>query len=148
MTMNSQSAIIQVFVYGTLKPRESNYQIYCQGKTIAEIPAYTTGQLYHLPVGYPAMTIGDQKIEGYLLSFRDSKILNSLDDLENYQETRASKLNDYYRQKVPIYSLPAGKSSKSDRFLGQAWCYFMSLEKITEWKGKLLTTNIWSSELV
>ncbi|VEP18881.1 conserved hypothetical protein [Hyella patelloides LEGE 07179] len=100
--MNSQQSIIQVFVYGTLKPGESNYETYCQGKTIAEIPAYTRGQLYQLFPGYPAITKGNNKVEGYLLSFSSSKILFSLDCLEGYSETRAFDFNDYYRQQVTI----------------------------------------------
>lgn len=136
--MNSQLAVTQVFVYGTLKPGESNYQIYCQGKTIAEIAAYTRGQLYHLPPGYPGMTMGNNKVRGYLLSFGDSQILSDLDALENYSENRAAQLNDYYRQKVPVYSL-------SNESLGNAWCYLMSLEKVTFYQGKLLTTPSWHS---
>ena len=134
--MNSQSPIVKVFVYGTLKPGESNYKNYCQGKTITEIKAYTRGQLYHLPFGYPGMTEGNQKIEGYLLSFNEPNILIDLDRLENYQETRSAKLNDYYRQQVPIYNL-------YDEFIDRAWCYFMTKEKVTEFGGELLKDNCW-----
>jgi gamma-glutamylcyclotransferase (GGCT)/AIG2-like uncharacterized protein YtfP len=136
--MNFQSSIVRVFVYGTLKPGESNYQTYCQGKTITEIQAYTKGQLYHLPAGYPAITVGTNKVQGYLLSFRNSKIVISLDCLENYQENRALEQNDYYRQKVPIYSL-------SDRSLGTAWCYLMTQTKVAEFQGQFLNTNSWDS---
>ena len=136
--MNSQAAIAKVFVYGTLKPRESNYQIYCQGKTIAEIAAYTRGQLYHLAPGYPGMTVGNNRVEGYLLSFSDREILADLDYLENYSENRSAQLNDYYRQQVPVYSL-------SNESLGTAWCYLMSLEKVTLYQGKLLSSNSWHS---
>lgn len=136
--MNSQPATIKVFVYGTLKPGESNYQIYCQGKTIAEIAAYTRGLLYHLALGYPGMTVGNNRVEGYLLTFSNSQILNHLDALENYSENRAVRLNDYYRQQVPVYTL-------SDRLLGTAWCYLMSLEKIALYRGRLLSVNSWHS---
>lgn len=136
--MNSQTAITKVFVYGTLKPGESNYQIYCQGKTIAEIAAYTRGQIYHLAPGYPGMTVGNNKVKGYLLSFSDSKILDYLDYLENYSENRATKLNDYYRQQIPVYSL-------SDESLGTAWCYLMTLEKVNLLRGKLLSSHNWHS---
>jgi gamma-glutamylcyclotransferase (GGCT)/AIG2-like uncharacterized protein YtfP len=139
--MNSQKSIVQVFVYGTLKPGESNYQTYCQGKTIAEIKAYTKGQLYHLSAGYPAMTVGNNQVKGYLLSFDSSNILISLDCLENYQETRYSKYNDYYRQKVPVYSL-------SDSSLGNAWCYLMTQNKVAEFQGQLLTTDSWYSNSI
>ena len=134
--MNSTPAVTQVFVYGTLKPGESNYKIYCQGKTIAEIAAYTRGQLYHLAPGYPGMTEGNDIVRGYLLSFSDTQILDSLDTLENYSEHRAAQLNDYYRQQVPVYSL-------SNESLGTAWCYLMSLERVVSYQGKLLTTQSW-----
>jgi gamma-glutamylcyclotransferase (GGCT)/AIG2-like uncharacterized protein YtfP len=136
--MNSQPSIVRVFVYGTLKPGESNYQTYCQGKTITEIQAYTKGQLYHLPAGYPAMTVGINKVKGYLLSFSSSNILISLDCLENYQETRTSEHNDYYRQKVPVYSL-------CDRSLNTAWCYLMTPKKVAEFQGQLFNTDSWDS---
>lgn len=34
------------------------------------------------------MTLGDEKVYGYLLSFADSQILPALDDLEDYQPTK------------------------------------------------------------
>ena len=135
--MSSQQASIRVFVYGTLKPGKSNYPIYCQGKTIAEIPAYTRGQLYHLLPGYPAMTRGNNRVEGYLLIFSRSDILQSLDILEDYCETKAANLNLYSRQQLPIYSL-------SDEPLGIAWCYLMTLEKITQFQGQLLNDYSWN----
>ena len=138
--MNSQPVTTNVFVYGTLKPGESNYKFYCQGKTIAEIEAYTRGKLYHLAPGYPGMTAGNNKVKGYLLSFNSSNILNRLDWLENYQQDRTAQLNDYYRQQVPIYSL-------WDEPLGVAWCYLMSLDKIKFFRGQLLTSNSWNSNL-
>ena len=136
--MNNEQ-LIQVFVYGTLKPRESNYFRYCQGKTTREVPAYTWGQLYHLPVGYPGMTEGKNKVVGWLFSFGDERILESLDFLEDYQEKRVSELNEYNRQQVPVYDL-AGND------LGQAWCYVMSLAKVREKNGILVLDSQWNSK--
>lgn len=136
--MSSQPSVIQVFVYGTLKPGESNYKNYCQGKTIAEIRAYTIGELYHLAPGYPAITKGNSKVEGYLLSFADETILQSLDILEGYSRYRAEKLNEYNRQQIAVYSL-------SDESLGTAWGYFMTKAKITALGGKLLNVTSWNS---
>ncbi|MBD2327448.1 gamma-glutamylcyclotransferase [Alkalinema sp. FACHB-956] len=48
---------INVFVYGTLKPGHAAYDRFCAGKTIAEVAAIVPGRLYHLPLGYPAMTL-------------------------------------------------------------------------------------------
>ena len=132
--MNSQSLVTQVFVYGTLKPGEYNYQKYCQGKTIAEIPAYTIGELYHLAPGYPAMTEGNRQVEGYLLSFANKDILQSLDILEGYSERNAPELNDYNRELITVYSL-------SDEPLGEAWVYVMSIKNIAAFGGKLLNCD-------
>ena len=136
--MNNEP-LIQVFVYGTLKPGESNYGFYCGGKTVAEIPAYTWGQLYHLPVGYPGMTEGNSKVIGWLFSFKNKQILASLDSLEGYQETRLSELNEYNRQGIPVYSLEGDS-------LGIAWVYVMSLAKVCEKKGVLVPDSQWDSK--
>ena len=135
--MTDPTSTIKVFVYGTLKPRESNYLAFCQGNTIAEIEAYTKGELYQLVPGYPAMTPGTQKIQGYLLIFSaQSKILARLDVLENYQPDRAIALNDYYRQSVSVYN-------QQDKLISNAWCYQMTLPKIEEFGGQLINSNIW-----
>ncbi len=131
--------LIQVFVYGTLKPGERNYQYYCGEKTVAEVPAYTHGQLYHFPAGYPGMTKGKSKVKGWLLSFNNEKILASLDSLEDYQESRPPEFNEYNRLIIPTYSL-------SGNLLGQAWCYVVSLAKISEKKGILILDEQWNSE--
>ncbi|MDJ0558299.1 MAG: gamma-glutamylcyclotransferase, partial [Microcystis sp. M53599_WE4] len=48
--------MMEVFVYGTLKPKESNYSAYCAGKVINSKTAYTKGHLYHLTaLGYPGL---------------------------------------------------------------------------------------------
>lgn len=133
-------AEINVFVYGTLKPGERNYHYYCAGKNTKETKAYAWGQLYHLPLGYPAMAEGDKKIEGYLLTFPNASILNSLDELEDYQLDRSPDLNEYYRQQVFVYAF-------ADDFLEQAWVYLMSLEKIKQLKGTFVNSGCWSSKL-
>ena len=75
---------MKVFVYGTLKPGEANYQNYCADKVIKAIAGYTEGRLYSLPMGYPAMTKGKSKTIGVLLTFTNADILTSLDILEGY----------------------------------------------------------------
>ena len=65
-----------VFVYGTLKPNNSNYQQYCATKVISSQPAIALGQIFALPMGYPAMIEGNDQVQGYLLTFADSNILD------------------------------------------------------------------------
>jgi gamma-glutamylcyclotransferase (GGCT)/AIG2-like uncharacterized protein YtfP len=134
----NQETIVKVFVYGTLKPGESNYQYYCDGKSIAEIKAYTFGNLYNLSLGYPAMTEGKNKVLGYLLSFSSAEILKSLDRLEGYREGKPNELNEYYRQEINVYDL-SGKS------LGVAWSYFMSETKIRQFNGVFLESGWWAN---
>ena len=135
--MTYTASTIQVFVYGTLKPGESNYLAFCQGNTIAEIEAYTKGELYHLAPGYPAMTPGKRNIQGYLFIFSaQSTILSRLDALENYQVDRAIALNDYNRQIVAVYNL-------KNQLLGNAWCYLMTHPKIREFGGQPINSNSW-----
>ena len=128
---------MKVFVYGTLKPKEANYQSYCAGKVIKAIAGYTKGKLYSLPMGYPAMSEGNSKTIGVLLTFANADILTSLDILEGYQEHRASELNEYYRQLVPIYSL-------EDQLLSTAWSYFMQESRIERYGGVLVDSGVWT----
>lgn len=137
--MKSESST-DIFVYGTLKSGEANFPNYCAGKIIAQIPAYTWGNLYALPVGYPAMTEGNSKVQGMLLSFSDGQILQSLDRLEGYQSGRAAHLNEYYRLCVAVYGL-------DDRLINQAWAYYMTPAQVKQYQGIKLTSGSWTSKL-
>ena len=132
--MKSEST--RIFVYGTLKPGERNYSVYCQGQVLSQMPAYTWGDLYALPVGYPAMTEGTNKVRGVLLSFNDPQILSSLDRLEDYKEDRAADLNEYERLWVPTYD-------SSDRLITYAWAYYMTTARISQHQGLKLASGIW-----
>jgi gamma-glutamylcyclotransferase (GGCT)/AIG2-like uncharacterized protein YtfP len=127
---------MKVFVYGTLKPGEQNYPTYCEGKAIAVQPAYTYGKLYHLCLGYPAMTIGTEKVTGYLLTFADESNLIELDELEDFDPQGLPENNEYQREIVPIYDL-------EDRSLGKAWGYLMNLKKIEAFGGIFLPSGWW-----
>ena len=131
---------LRVFVYGTLKPGEANYQYYCQGKVKNQIPAYTIGNLYSLPFGYPAMTEGKNQVRGVLLEFDDSEVLNSLDLLEGYQEQRASSLNEYYRAMTVVYRLDRPSQAI------QAWAYYMKPERVRQCGGIEVISGNWSAK--
>ena len=128
---------IGVFVYGTLKPTETNYKYYCQGKVKSQLKAYTWGNLYHLSLGYPAMTRGKNKVWGILLTFNNPNILYSLDTLESYQENRQPELNEYYRDRILVYD-------SGDLILGDAWAYFMSETKVKQFDGIPINSGWWS----
>ncbi|AFZ47817.1 AIG2 family protein [Cyanobacterium stanieri PCC 7202] len=130
---------MKVFVYGTLKPQEINYYLYCAGKTIKEQQCWTYGDIYSLSLGYPAMIKSKNKAQGYLLTFADSSPLAKLDQLEGYQENRESHLNEYQREKVTVYD---HHNSPIDK----AWTYFMTKQKIDYYQGILIPSGEWSKK--
>ncbi|MEH2281044.1 MAG: gamma-glutamylcyclotransferase [Nostoc sp.] len=131
------SDLIRVFVYGTLKPGEANYQKYCTGKIVDVKRAFVKGKLFAVPMGYPAMTLGDSQVHGYLLSFPNPKILNELDVLEDYQPNRQTPENLYNRQIIEVYE-PQSLS------LGWAWVYLMTLQQVEQLRGSLQPDGWWS----
>ena len=48
-TTEPESETLAVFVYGTLKPGEANYQRFCAGNIITSQIALTPGKLYQIP---------------------------------------------------------------------------------------------------
>ncbi|TAE52283.1 MAG: gamma-glutamylcyclotransferase [Nostocales cyanobacterium] len=129
---------MNVFVYGTLKPGESNYYL-CENYVISAKQAIANGKLYHLPEDYPAMTPGDDQIQGYLLSFPDSQVLPILDDLEDYHPTRSISENLYYRQYIEVFE-PSGV------FLAWAWVYLMTPERVTQLSGIPQFNGCWTGD--
>ena len=94
-------------------------------------------QILNLSMGYPGMVAGRNKVQGFLLRFNDAKILTSLDQLEGYQENRASMLNEYNRQLVTVYDF-------DDRAIAQAWTYLMTLTKVKQYRGKKVASGNWT----
>lgn len=136
MDFSLGSSELRVFVYGTLKPGEINYQRYCAGKVSQEQPAIAQGQLFALPMGYPAMVVGNGWVSGFLLSFPDSAILRVLDELEDYVPGRSPELNEYQRQLIEVFD-------PEMRSLGQAWAYFMTLKRVHQLQGRFLPSGVW-----
>lgn len=128
---------LKIFVYGTLKPEETNYQRYCAGKVVEAKRAIAFGQLFDLPLGYPAMTIGDSPVQGFLLTFADPNVLSILDELEDYDPQRLPEENEYYRQQIDIYS-PTGQA------LGLAWVYLMTSKQVQYLEGIPIPSGWWS----
>lgn len=129
------SSMLHLFVYGTLKPGYHNYQRYCEGKVIAQQPAIAQGDLFDLPLGYPAMTSGAGWVKGWLLAFADDTILLALDQLEGYAQA-TSETNEYDRCQISIFTpqhLP----------LGTAWTYCMTRSRIHQHKGVYLPQGEW-----
>lgn len=116
---------IDVFVYGTLKPGGRYHPEYCAPYLKKSQPAQVRGQLYDLPhLGYPAMTLGDGWVKGYLFTL-DAIALSGLDYLEGYSPPEKPALHDendfeeeYMRQQATVFDL-------AGQVIGEAWIYFM-----------------------
>lgn len=130
-------SIVNIFVYGTLKPGESNYQRYCAGKVLRAKRAIAFGQLFALSFGYPAMTLGDSPVQGFLLSFPDEAILRYLDWLEGYDPHRPAEQNEYNRQLIETYNSAFAS-------IGRAWVYLMTPKQVHSLYGVLLPDGWWS----
>lgn len=137
---------LNFFVYGTLKPGEVNHWV-CAPYIATIQPAIVSGRLYHLPFGYPAVTIEEDGIvQGYLCSFTASKIVSILDEFEQHDPQtfehlapgRAFAANQYSRKLLTIFT------PKRSR-LGYAWGYVMTREQIRCLSGQWVPGGIWSS---
>jgi len=141
ITMTESKNLVKVFIYGTLKPGESNYQRYCAKEVVEAERAIAFGQLFTLPLGYPAMVLGNRPIHGFLLSFSSDGILHHLDWLEDYDPKRPIAQNEYNRQQIKTYNLAWAS-------LGLAWVYLMTLEQVYSFGGVLLADGWWSGESI
>jgi len=128
---------LKIFVYGTLKPGEANYQSYCAENIVEYLPAIAKGLLYELPIGYPAMTRGESTVHGFVLSFKNPEILLDLDNLEDYHPQRPPEQNEYQRQKIQVFT-------SNGQNLGVVWSYLMSPEKVKLLNGKNLPSGFWT----
>lgn len=130
---------VKVFVYGTLMPGECNHQSYCQGQIVPPLPGYVLGEIYHLQhFGYPGVCEGKDKVWGYCLTFPNGFCLADLDNLEDYQPGRNSRLNVYDRFRANVFD-PQGK------VISEAWLYRMAPARIREYGGIYLPLGQWSS---
>ncbi|NEP16344.1 MAG: gamma-glutamylcyclotransferase [Leptolyngbya sp. SIO4C1] len=129
--------MLEVFVYGTLKPGGYYHQQYCAPYLTEAIPALVKGQLYHLPqAGYPGMTLGDDWVQGYLLRFVERQVLAGLDALEDYQPGRPAAMNEYVRSQIQVFD-------SQQQPLAWAWAYFMSAERVRQHQGRYLADGHW-----
>ncbi|MCL2933367.1 MAG: gamma-glutamylcyclotransferase [Trichodesmium sp. MAG_R03] len=130
---------IQVFVYGTLKPGEVNYQFYCAKYVVEFFPAVAKGLLYKLPIGYPAMTRGDSNVHGFVLSFKNPKVLLELDKLEDYHPECPPEKNEYQRQSINTFS-------SDKKYIYRVWSYLMSPEKVELLGAQILLDGFWTGK--
>jgi gamma-glutamylcyclotransferase (GGCT)/AIG2-like uncharacterized protein YtfP len=127
---------VRVFVYGTLKPGGRYHEPYCGGRVRSYCEAIAYGDLYDLPVGYPAMTKGDRPIQGVVLTLTHPDDLRHIDQLEGHDPDRPSDENEYERSHVEVFDLQ-GQS------LGTVWMYWMPLERVHRLGGTYYAGNCW-----
>ncbi|MBE9136547.1 gamma-glutamylcyclotransferase [Nodosilinea sp. LEGE 07088] len=125
-----------IFAYGTLKPGERAFVELCQPFAIATQPAQTHGRLYHLPLGYPAMTLEVGWVRGVLLTFPDSDCLKAIDAFEEYYPDRPDS-SEYQRHRQLIYD-------HHWRSLGLAWVYTMNRDRVIALGGQWLSEGCWT----
>lgn len=130
-------APLKIFVYGTLKPGEVNYRLYCEGKVADAQEAIAFGQLFSLPAGYPAMTDGEDLVYGTLLSFSEESILQDLDQLEGFDPQRPELENEYQRKVTEVYDL-------NHQLLGTCWTYVMTTSQTRALNGIRITEGKWT----
>jgi gamma-glutamylcyclotransferase (GGCT)/AIG2-like uncharacterized protein YtfP len=131
------ASLLRVFVYGTLKPGECNYDRYCAASVVEVREAMVYGQLFDLPFGYPAMTLGNSPVYGFVLSFAERTVLKQLDELEDYAPDRPADQNEYIRIETQTFSL-------DHQPLDPAWVYLMDLEQAKRSGGIFLPSGCWT----
>jgi len=132
--------LLKIFVYGTLKPGEKNYQLYCANTVTAVQEAIAYGKLYDLPMGYPAAIFpAAYLVRGYLLAFTDTRVLQSLDELEDYDPNQLISQNHYERHQIEVYD-----SNFSS--LGKVWTYSMNQQQIDAYGGVFISDGWWTSK--
>ncbi|MEO1522492.1 MAG: gamma-glutamylcyclotransferase [Cyanobacteria bacterium J06633_2] len=130
--------LVKVFVYGTLKPGEFYYSQYCEGHVVETFTAIAYGTLFDLPMGYPAMTLGDRPVHGVVLCFENAACLSALDELEDYVPGRSPEENEYNRRQVNIFS-------QDGIPLGSAWTYIMDTAKALALGGAMVSNGTWTA---
>jgi len=130
---DNRTQINKVFVYGTLMQNFSNYKRYLKGRINRVMSGTTSGLLYHLPEGYPALIAGNQPIKGEIIEPVDEKLLQILDRLEDYAEGRNSNL--YVREVRNILTEDGEEVA--------CWVYIYANERYAQENGILVPDGDW-----
>lgn len=130
---------LHLFAYGTLKTGYAPHAQLCQPWLHSHQPALAHGRLYHLPMGYPAMTAEEGWVRGELLVLMNppATVLACLDDFEGYYPQLPAEYSAYQRQLIPIYDLEQTP-------LTTAWAYVMSVARVRQVQGEWLPEGVWN----
>jgi len=128
----------RLFVYGTLKPGGVYWEQYCRGVASDIGEARVGGEIYHLPMGYPAASLGGTGwIHGYILQLPNSDLLRQLDRLEGYWPGVGGSDNEYVRILAKCRLIDTGE--KND-----VWFYHMDAKRIQARGGLLIPDGDWN----
>jgi gamma-glutamylcyclotransferase (GGCT)/AIG2-like uncharacterized protein YtfP len=136
--------LIRFFVYGTLKPGYPPYARLCQPWVKTTTPAEVRGCLYHLPLGYPALTCGSDRVQGVLLTFEQEEIIAILDNYEQHDPGAIARTYPGISYQAVGYSrvqLPVFSSAQTP--VGLAWAYTMTPEQVQLLGGAFVTDGNW-----
>lgn len=116
---------LPVFVYGTLRPGEKNHPAYLAGRTLAELPASISGQLYFVADGgYPYVIEGEGRVWGELIRIAPAHYtttLKALDALEEYDP--ANEKDSVYVRRAALVRLADGSEER-------AWVYYWNCAQV------------------
>jgi hypothetical protein len=89
------------------------------------------------------MTLGDNWVQGVLLTIAEPSLLAKLDDYEDYHPERPDAENLYYREEIEVFG--TGTSPLS---LGLSWVYLMQPSGVEDLGGRWLESGDWQLENV
>lgn len=124
----------KVFVYGSLMRGFKNHDKVLKNRVRHTIKGRTTGELYHLPAGYPAIIEGKNDIHGEVFTLTQAKTMKSLDLLEGY--LGEGKENLYERQKKKVIC--------EDGTVQECWVYVYADSSYVTRKGKKVEAGCWA----
>jgi len=136
---------IDLFVYGTLKPGEINHHVCADYVRMAQ-PAIAQGSLYHLPLGYPAMSLAPADlVYGYVLRCLDPGVMALLDRFEQHDPHLFRQLFPQHKVESHQYQrLPIQTYTHHRRPLTIAWSYTMTLRQIQRLQGRRVASGEWN----
>ena len=122
-----------VFVYGTLKPGQSNYYSMGLNKmNLEEIKGYVYGKLLDIG-GLPGLTEGNNKIYGCLFKKVSLTLLRNFDLLEGYKFA-GNPTNFYNRKPIKVFT-------ENNEYLCEAEVYFINKSYVD--KSEEIKDGIW-----
>lgn len=133
--MAAGEGTIRIFVYGTLKPGQANWERALSGHVRRRMAGFIRGRLFDLPTGFPAATAGDGRVHGHVLHL-PTAMLARVDEIEGFEPGRDPDRNLYQRLTVPAFT-PQGAPA------GKVYAYIMDGDRVDRLGGTELPGGVW-----